>query len=522
MSSDTPSPPKQSEMIDNDLNKQPPQSAQSIESTGGNSIFVTQVVEKDYAWKEEQENILKKWADKALCFKMMHEKAHKRYWCLNAWFNIPIIIISTITGTGNFASGNFITGSNYFIFALGALNLFGGILATIATYTGVAQKLEAHRFSSIGWDKFTRRIQIELAKSRKDRVKARDFIRQSAEEYDRLIEMSPILPNDIVSWFTKLIRTDRDESLNSPWSCCYDWFCFACGCNTNCCCPIKETNTNNLKSQWDEIEVPEIVGRIRPTQIAPVQNQNNLNSTQKMVTFRSDVNPQRSQSTSDLKKPEDFNQSQIQPIEFMNKRLSSKYTPVQTFTQSNQSYAQSTQPYRQSTQQYTQPNQPFTQSNQPFTQSNQQYTQSSQQYAQSTQPFTSTQQYTSTQPFTQFAQQYTSAQPITQSTQQYIQQSAQPNNDSFKFNQYSPEPMVQLNKPIRIQENNTENNYGIEMKNINRSKVIVDNNTQTNLQSAFESEKPQYIVKLQELSDSSIENHTDDSDNHSQHTDYTI
>jgi len=42
-------------------------------------------IEKDYPWKEEQEKILKKWSDKALCFKMMHERAHKRYWCLNAW-----------------------------------------------------------------------------------------------------------------------------------------------------------------------------------------------------------------------------------------------------------------------------------------------------------------------------------------------------------------------------------------------------------------------------------------------------
>ena len=50
--------------------------------------------EKDYAWKDEQERILKKWADKALCFKMMHERAYRRFWCLNAWYSIPVIIIA--------------------------------------------------------------------------------------------------------------------------------------------------------------------------------------------------------------------------------------------------------------------------------------------------------------------------------------------------------------------------------------------------------------------------------------------
>ena len=300
----TPSPPKESES--KELEKQP------IQSETSSNVYYAQVVEKDYAWKEEQEKILKKWADKALCFKMMHEKSHKRYWCLNAWFNIPIIIISTITGTGNFASGNFITGSSYFIFALGALNLFGGILATIATYTGVAQKLEAHRFASIGWDKFARRIQIELAKSRKDRVKARDFIRQSAEEYDRLIEMSPILPNDIVRWFINLVKNNSEESMNECATCCHETFCFACGCGfcLNWCCPKpKEKKCPiDLSSEWNEIDVPEIIGRIKSTKIADVQvASNNITASNKFIAIKSSNENTseklfRSQSNGDLSK----------------------------------------------------------------------------------------------------------------------------------------------------------------------------------------------------------------------------
>ena len=34
---------------------------------------ITQIptVEKDYSWKKEQEHILRKWADKSLCFKII-------------------------------------------------------------------------------------------------------------------------------------------------------------------------------------------------------------------------------------------------------------------------------------------------------------------------------------------------------------------------------------------------------------------------------------------------------------------
>ena len=235
------------------------------------------IEEKDYEWREDQERMLKKWADKALCFKMMHERANKRYWCLNAWFNIPVIVISTITGTGNFASGSFGEGTDQtFIFALGALNIFAGILATIASYTSVAQKLEAHRFSTISWDKYARKLQIELSKSRKDRAKAKDYIKQAAEDYDRLIEMSPILPNDIIRWFTTMIETGQFvEDLNEVETCCFECCCFPCGCNyckcfsCKCCFQKNITEKNQeLMDIWKKIELPEVIGRVKPTEIA--------------------------------------------------------------------------------------------------------------------------------------------------------------------------------------------------------------------------------------------------------------
>jgi len=240
--------------------------------------------EKDYAWKREQECILKKWADKGLCFKMMHERAHRRFWCLNAWFNIPVIILSTITGASNVASVSFSDSAPYIPYLIGIMNIFAGILATIATYTGVAQKLEAHRFSSVSWDKFSRKLQIELAKSRKDRVKAKDFIKQSAEEYDRLIEMSPIVPTDIIRWFTNLIETGEfEEEIGDCGQCCFEYFCFPCGCsyckcfNIICCyyksCKEKKSQEEidfeeEGKASWKLIELPEIIGRIKPTEIA--------------------------------------------------------------------------------------------------------------------------------------------------------------------------------------------------------------------------------------------------------------
>ncbi len=235
--------------------------------------------ERDFAWKKEQEDILKKWADKSLCFKMMHERAHRRFWCLNAWFNIPVIILSTVTGAGNVATASFNDTAPYVTYIIGAVNIFSAILATIATYTGVAQKLEAHRFSTVSFDKFARKLQIELSKARSDRAKAKDFIKQAAEEYDRLIEMSPILPNDVIRWFSNMIETGEfEEDIGECATCCYECFCFPCGCsycscfNILCCnCGAKPEPTEDekeIKKSWKLIELPEVIGRIKPTAVA--------------------------------------------------------------------------------------------------------------------------------------------------------------------------------------------------------------------------------------------------------------
>ena len=236
--------------------------------------------EKDYNWKDEHETILKGWGDKSLCFKMMHERANKRFWCLNAWFNIPVIIISTISGTSNFASSNFGNYADLIILVSGGLNIFSGILATIATYTGVAQQLEAHKFASISWDKFARKIQIELAKSRDDRARAKDFLKQASEEYNRLLEMSPILPNDIIRWFSNVVETGEPESqLGDCETCCFECVCFPFGCTFCSCFHIccfnfsgmcKKNQKKNVDSKilWKQIELPEILGRIKPTEIA--------------------------------------------------------------------------------------------------------------------------------------------------------------------------------------------------------------------------------------------------------------
>ena len=155
-------------------------------------------------WTPEHEQILIEWADKAMCYRWLHAKSNALFSSLNAWYTIPVIIISTLTGTANFAQERIpLEYQNFYVMAVGAFNILAGIITTIQQFLKITQLNEAHRVSSIAWDKFYRNIKIELAKHPNERIDVRQMIKMSKEEFDRLIETSPNIPVKIIQGFNK-------------------------------------------------------------------------------------------------------------------------------------------------------------------------------------------------------------------------------------------------------------------------------------------------------------------------------
>ena len=153
-------------------------------------------------WTSDHEQILIEWADKAMCYRWLHAKANIMFNSLNAWYTIPVIIISTLTGTANFAQERVpLKYQNYFVMLIGAFNILAGIITTIQQFLKITQLNEAHRVSSIAWDKFYRNIKIEIAKHPNERIDPKQMIKISKEEFDRLMETSPNIPEKIIYQF---------------------------------------------------------------------------------------------------------------------------------------------------------------------------------------------------------------------------------------------------------------------------------------------------------------------------------
>ena len=172
------------------------------------SIKETETLNKEMnviiEWTPEHEQILIEWADKAMCYRWLHSKANAMFSSLNTWYTIPVIVISTLTGTANFAQERVpIQYQNLFVMVVGGFNILAGIITTIQQFLKITQLNEAHRVSSIAWDKFYRNIKIELAKHPEERIDVRQMIKMSKEEFDRLMETSPTIPEKIVDEFKK-------------------------------------------------------------------------------------------------------------------------------------------------------------------------------------------------------------------------------------------------------------------------------------------------------------------------------
>ena len=155
-------------------------------------------------WTKELEVLFAEWADKAACYRWMHDKTGRMYQARDQGFMFPIIILSTVGGAANFAMNSISqdpTIQKYIQLGLGGLSIATGILTTIANRLGYASASEAHRGASISWGKFNRLIVIELSLHPDERMEAFAFMKMFRIELDRLIEQSPIIPEAIINSF---------------------------------------------------------------------------------------------------------------------------------------------------------------------------------------------------------------------------------------------------------------------------------------------------------------------------------
>lgn len=171
--------------------------------------------ERESLWNSRHESVLKDWAEQSICFQKMHEESYRKFALQNIKLTLPVIVMSTITGTANFALSSFsLEWREILPIIIGSTNILAGMITTIAQYLRVSEKSEGHRVAALAYGKLARNIESELHLPRDERTTGGlPLVRACRMEMDRLEEQSPDIGCDIVK---KFIRQHENIKLSKP------------------------------------------------------------------------------------------------------------------------------------------------------------------------------------------------------------------------------------------------------------------------------------------------------------------
>lgn len=175
-------------------------------------------MEEKIKWSANHEEIFTEWADKAFCYSWIHNKSSIKYNKLTNLFTIPVIIMSTLTGTANFAIERIPEDyQSSMQIGIGTVNIVAGIITTIQQFLKINELSENHKTSSLLWGKLNREIAIELSKIQSERIDVTYFLKKCKEEFDRLMEVSPRPDTSSIKLFLKKFENSRNwEMLHKP------------------------------------------------------------------------------------------------------------------------------------------------------------------------------------------------------------------------------------------------------------------------------------------------------------------
>ena len=172
-------------------------------------------------WHPQQLKLLKSWAELSSSFAFIHEKSYQSYKKKTLMYSLPVIVISTITGTASFALESIPRSFRpYAPPVIGFLNLTAGLITTISQFLKINSLSESYRITAQSFRMLSRNIAIELMLPADQRsMSSSKYVKYCREELDKLLESAPDLPVKFSEEFLKKYKNRKfakPQSLEIP------------------------------------------------------------------------------------------------------------------------------------------------------------------------------------------------------------------------------------------------------------------------------------------------------------------
>jgi hypothetical protein len=174
-----------------------------------NTNIIISDLSKNNDWNKENENIVIEWIDVAFCYKWLSHVCSENYIFYNNCYSIPIIIVSTVTGSTLISSYN--NGNSYFFLVTGILNIFVGILSSLKIYYNVPELKENYKNSYITWLDIENSLNLEISRNSNERVNASQFINTYKVIIENSINKTPFINDIIITKYKNMIIKKKGD-----------------------------------------------------------------------------------------------------------------------------------------------------------------------------------------------------------------------------------------------------------------------------------------------------------------------
>lgn len=163
-------------------------------------------------WTPILENYFASTGEKAHCLSWLHKRAEAMFSHRTTFLDLPTIIIGAVNGFLSVGSKQIFPGDEFASVYIGTVALFVSLLNTINSYFSWSRRAEGHRISALQYSKLYRFLSIEMSLPRHQRMSPAELLKYTKEAYDRLSEISPLVPRTIIDDFQKKFSNEKNIS----------------------------------------------------------------------------------------------------------------------------------------------------------------------------------------------------------------------------------------------------------------------------------------------------------------------
>ena len=162
-------------------------------------------------WDDSSAHLLCQIADEASIREKLHRQSYYYYSSRQKFFQLPIIVLSVLSGSVQFLSQSYTGLERELITITGGVSVLTAVLGSIQSYLKLGEKASKHEAAEVNWQGLYNSIKHTLGLARERREDCEEFIARVQQEYQSLFKNCPILEQRFINQAKRALKKKADD-----------------------------------------------------------------------------------------------------------------------------------------------------------------------------------------------------------------------------------------------------------------------------------------------------------------------